>query len=80
MEAVRNHLARNGQLAPPRPCVLFEFPCDPGKLSWILENAPASHGSPRGIGWARKSENCGGGSHKVPGPFVIREKKLNQHS
>ena len=33
-----------------------------------------------GIRWARKSENCGGGPHKVHGPFVMRFSKLNQHS
>ena len=33
-----------------------------------------------GIPRVQKSEYCGGGSHKVPGPFVIRKKKLNQHS
>ena len=43
-------------------------------------NAPDSHGSPQGIRWARKSEICGGGSNKVPGPFLRRILKLNQHS
>ena len=43
-------------------------------------NAPDSHGAPQGIRWARKSEICGGGSNKVPGPFLTRIKKLNQHS
>ena len=42
--------------------------------------APDSHGAPQGIRWVRKSEICGGGSHKVPGPFLTRILKLNQHS
>ena len=37
MDAVRNHLARNGQLVHPGPCVFFEFACDPGQIPWILE-------------------------------------------
>ena len=42
MDAVRNHLARNGQLVHPGPCVFFEFACDPGQIPWILGNAPDS--------------------------------------
>ena len=42
MDAVRNHLARNGQLVHPGPCVFFEFACDPGQIPWILETPLAA--------------------------------------